>query len=95
MAALKTYNVGVVVGTLTKGWGTVEKVFELENQLDEGETYSAFLAHHLTLRGDGQPIEGRGVDPMVNINDSNWEDQLLSYFNFPQLVTQIMGLVSK
>ena len=95
VAALKTYNVGVVVGTLTKGWGTVEKVFELENQLDEGETYSAFLAHHLTLRGDGQPIEGRGVDPMVNINDSNWEDQLLSYFNFPQLVTQIKGLVSK
>jgi len=92
-AVFKKYNVGVVIGLQTKGWGTVEKVFEIENQIDpNNEIYSAFLVHSLTLRDDGQPIEGHGVDPTININDPNWEKQLLSYFNYKELVEVVKKL---
>jgi len=84
-ATLKKYNTGVVIGTPTKGWGTVENVFPLDTILSEGEKHSIFLVHSVTLRDDGQPIEGRGVDPLININDENWKDQLYDYFNSNRL----------
>ncbi|MBL7159747.1 DnaJ domain-containing protein [Candidatus Microgenomates bacterium] len=85
-AVLKKYNVGIVVGTPSKGWGTVERVFPLDKQLDPSETYSVFLVHSLVLRDDGQPIEGKGVEPLINITDSDWESQLYSYFHYQDLV---------
>lgn len=88
-AVLKKYNVGVLVGTTTKGWGTVERVFQMENQLDESEKHSIFLVHRLTLREDGQPIEGTGVDPVIDVKSSNWEKQLLNYFSYQGLVTAV------
>lgn len=94
-AVLKKYHVGVLVGTTTKGWGTVEKVFSLEHQLDSQQTYSVFLVHHLTLREDGQPIESQGVNPDVSLKDSNWRQQLLAYFSDPALVTAVDNLVTK
>ncbi|MFH1289476.1 MAG: S41 family peptidase [Patescibacteria group bacterium] len=88
-AVLKKYNVGILVGTTTKGWGTVERVFQMENQLDESKKHSMFLVHRLTLREDGQPIEGTGVDPVIDIKSSNWEKQLLDYFNYQGLVSAV------
>jgi len=92
-AVLKKYNVGVLFGTPTKGWGTVEKVFELKQQIDPLEKYSVFLVHHLTLREDGQPIEGRGVDPSVNIQDPAWKNQLFTYLHNEQLISEIEKIV--
>jgi hypothetical protein len=94
-ATLKKYNVGVLVGLPTRGWGTVEKVFQIEQQIDPAETYSVFLVHSLTLREDGQPIEGRGVEPVININDPDWEKQLLSYFHYPELIQAIKEIWEK
>lgn len=94
-SVLKKYHVGVLVGSTTKGWGTVEKVFNLEHQFGGQQVYSVFLVHHLTLREDGQPIEGQGVNPDIFIKDQNWRQQLLDYFNFPNLVTAIDNLVTK
>lgn len=88
-ATLKKYNVGVLLGTKTLGWGTVEKVYQLNNQIDPDEKYSIFLVNHLALRDDGQPIEGKGVEPTINIEDANWETQLFSYFNFPELIKAV------
>lgn len=85
-AAFKKYHLGVVVGVPTKGWGTVEKVFQLDNQIDPGEKYSMFLVHSITLRDDNQPIEGRGVEPDVNIKNVAWERQLFPYFRNDQLI---------
>lgn len=84
-ATLKKYNVGVVIGTTSKGWGTVEKVFPLEKQIDPQEKYSLFLVHSLTLREDGQPIDGKGVDPVINTKDLNWESKLYSYYHYEEL----------
>lgn len=91
-AVLKKYHVGVLVGTTTKGWGTVERVFSLEHQLGAQQTYSVFLVHHLTLREDGQPIEGQGVNPDVSLSDPNWRQQLLAYFSNPALITAVANL---
>lgn len=88
-SVLKKYNVGIVVGTTTKGWGTVERVFPMEQQLDSAEKHSIFLVHSLTLREDGQPIEENGVEPLININKTNWQDQLNQYFHYPNLIKAV------
>ena len=88
-ATIKKYNVGILVGTTTKGWGTVERVFEIEKQINPEEKYSVFLVHRLTLREDGQPIEGRGVEPVININSPDWQKQLYAYFHYPELAQAI------
>lgn len=88
-STLKKYNVGVVLGTTTRGWGTVEKVYPLNNQIADGETYSMFLVNRVTLRDDGQPIEGRGVDPQISIKDPNWKKELLKKYNFPGIVRAV------
>lgn len=91
--SLKKYHVGVVVGVPTKGWGTVERVFPLDNQISQDEKYSIFLVHSITLRDDNQPIEGRGVEPNINIKDANWEQQLFSYFRNRQLIEAINSIL--
>lgn len=93
VAALKRYHFGVVLGVPTKGWGTVEKIFTLENQIDEGEKYSLFLVHSITLRDDNQPIEGRGVEPDINITSPDWEKQFNEYFRYPELTTVVKSVL--
>lgn len=86
---LKKYNVGILVGTKTKGWGTAEKLYKIENRISSDEKYSLFLVNSLTLREDYQPIEGNGIDPTININDSDWKKQLLAYFNDNNLIQAV------
>jgi hypothetical protein len=88
-STLKKYNVGIVMGTTSKGWGTIEKVIPMDKQLDTKEKFSIFLVHHLSLRDDGQPVEGNGVIPVIDINSSNWEQQLNEYFNYPELTSAL------
>lgn len=88
-ATLKKYNVGVLIGEHTKGWGTIEKVFDIEHQIDPNQKLSALLVHHITLRDDGQPIESRGVDPTIDMNDKKWQNKLLEYFNSQELVRAV------
>ena len=89
VATLKEYNVGIFVGTKTKGWGTIEKVYEIDHQIDADEKYSIFLVNHLTLRDDNQPIEEAGVDPTIDINEPGWEDKLFEYFNSNELIKTV------
>ena len=95
VATLKKYNVGVTVGATTKGWGTIEKVFEIKHQLDDQTKYSMFLVHSLTLADDNQPIEGNGVKPMVEIKNSNWSEQLLKYFHYQEFINAIKEKLKK
>lgn len=93
-ASLKKYHMGVVVGVPTKGWGTVERVFPLDNQISQKEKYSIFLVHSITLRDDNQPIEGRGVDPDISIKDPDWQQQLFKYFNNQALTDAVAKIIS-
>ena len=88
-SVLKKYNVGVLVGNTTKGWGTVERVIPIEHQIATDEKFSLFLVHHVTLRDDGQPIEGRGVDPMISIMNPKWKNELLSRFGSSEIVKAV------
>ncbi len=93
-SVLKKYNVGVLVGSTTKGWGTIEKVFELKTQIDPNEKYSAFMVHSITLREDGQPIEGRGVEPVINIKSPTWEKELYAYFHYDEIASAIKEVIA-
>jgi len=94
-ATLKKYNVGIVVGTTTKGWGTVEKVIEISRRIDPDERYSIYIVSNLTLRDDGQPVEGKGVNPLVFINDPGWEKQLFAYFHYNELIEVVKEIWNK
>lgn len=93
-SSIKKYHLGVVVGVPTKGWGTVERVFPLDHQVSQTEKYSMFLVHSITLRDDNQPIEGRGVEPDVNINNPDWEQQLFAYFRNQDLTDSVKRIIS-
>ncbi|MCL5090402.1 MAG: S41 family peptidase [Patescibacteria group bacterium] len=93
-ATLKKYNVGLLLGTTTRGWGTVEKVFEIKQQIDPQEKFSAFLVHSLTLREDNQPIEGKGVEPIINIKDTEWQAKLLRQFHYQPLVNTVKEIIN-
>lgn len=93
-ASLKKYHLGILVGDHTKGWGTVERVFPLDNQISDKEKYSLFLVHSITLRDDNLPIEGRGVDPDINTGEANWSNKLLLYFDNQTLVNSVVSVLS-
>jgi len=88
-SVLKKYNVGTVVGETTRGWGTVERVFTIDNQYRDDRRYSLFLVHHLTLRSDGQPIQDRGIVPEVTMATDNWRNQLYNYIPSQPLVDAV------
>lgn len=94
-STLKKYNAGVLVGTTTKGWGTVEKIIELNTQIDPDEKYFTYIVSNLTIRDDGQPIEGKGVEPLISINDPDWEKQLFAYFHYDELIKAVKEIWNK
>ena len=57
------------------------------------EKYILLLVNSITLREDGQPIEGRGVDPDVDISKPNWQANLPKYFKSQSLISAIKQVV--
>ncbi len=75
-AVFKRLKLAIVVGSVTRGWGTVENTYPLLTQMSEDEKFSLFLVNSLTLRDDNIPIEGRGVTPNIDINSSTFKKDL-------------------
>jgi carboxyl-terminal processing protease len=88
-ASLKRYRLVYVVGSTTRGWGTVENTFPMTTTVDASTTYALLLVHAITLRDDQQPIQGRGVDPDVNIADANWKSELSTYFRSASIIAAL------
>ncbi len=93
-AALKRFRLAHIVGSSTRGWGTVENTFPLKTSIG-AETYSILLVHSITLRDDNQPIEGRGVDPDVNTSNSQWKKELNTYFRSRSLIDALSQEATK
>lgn len=93
-ASLKKYKIGVLIGTNTKEWGSVERVFPIVNQFTPTEKYSIFLVHSITLRDDNLPIEGRGIAPNIDIKNSNWENELFNYYKNSTLNFYVKQILS-
>lgn len=94
-ASLKKYHYGILVGSTSKGWGTVERVFPLQNQIDSVQTYSVFLVHSLTLDDQKQPIEGHGVQPDIDISEKTWPDKLTAATGNSSLVSAVKNLINQ
>ncbi len=93
-AAFKRFKLGTVIGDTTRGWGTVENTFPLETTIDEKEKYAILIVHSVTLREDNQPVEGRGVDPDINIRTANWKKEVearLKTSAFAKVVEQVVS----
>lgn len=92
---LKKYNTGVLVGSKTKGWGTVERVFPLKSTLSADKKFSLFLVHSLTLDDTGKPIEENGIMPDIDTTQNNWQTKLGAYFFDGALNTQVAKLINE
>jgi C-terminal processing protease CtpA/Prc len=88
-STFKRFHIAKIVGSTTRGWGTIENTYPLDTEIDPSEKYVLLLVNSITLREDGQPIEGRGVDPDININDKNWQLKLNSTFKSQSLISAI------
>lgn len=95
VSVLKKYKVGTLVGKPTMGWGTVERVFQLNKQISEDENYSVFLVHTLTLREDGTPIQGQGVAPDIDTDDTSWKTTLNDEFDDWELVNLVADVLNR
>jgi C-terminal processing protease CtpA/Prc len=78
-----------VVGKTTRGWGTVENTYPMDTVIDEEEKYILLLVNSITLRDDGQPIEGRGVTPDVDISNPNWKNELSKNFKSESMISAL------
>ena len=94
-ATFKRMRLAVVVGSKTRGWGTVENTFPLTTVIDPSQTFSLLLVHSLTLRDDEQPIEQNGVLPDVDISQKNWQNELVNYFSSPAMISAVKQAVSQ
>ncbi len=93
-ATFKRFHMAHIVGTTTRGWGTVENTYPMETVIDPNASYSLLLVNSITLRDDNQPVEGRGVDPDVNTSKTGWEATLSNYFRSNSLVHAVRQTAS-
>jgi len=94
-ATFKKFNLARVVGVPTRGWGTVENTYPLETDIDTANKYTLLLVNSVTLRDDNQSIEGQGVEPDINTNDSNWKNKLKNYFRSQSLIQAVSESANK
>ncbi|HTR18832.1 MAG TPA: S41 family peptidase [Candidatus Paceibacterota bacterium] len=88
-SALKHDRLAFVVGSTTRGWGSVEAVIPLQTSIDPNETYALELVEYLTVRYDGLPIEGNGVAPDVDTSKPDWTSSLSNYFTSPSMISAL------
>jgi len=76
--AFKKFKVGILVGSKTFGWGTVEneQPFPIADQFDFNQIYSVHLVTNLTVVQGEKPIQDHGVLPDIDIADKTWPAKL-------------------
>lgn len=92
-ATFKKFHMAKVVGKTTRGWGTVENTYPIDTVIDPEEKYVLLLVNSITLREDGTPIEGRGIDPDVDISKAGWQKLLSQNFQSQSLIDAIKQVV--
>jgi hypothetical protein len=94
-AAMKRFHLATVVGATTRGWGSVENTYPLTTTIDASTTYALLLVNSLTIRDDGNPIEGNGVVPDVSISDKNWKAELPQHFHSQSIISALEQVATK
>lgn len=85
-AILKRFRIARVVGTTTRGWGSIENTYPIKTVIDPSTSYSLLLVNSLTLRDDQQPIEQNGVIPDLDTSKSGWQKKLYNYFTSASII---------
>ena len=93
--SFRHFNRAYIVGSQTAGWGTVENTYPLTTSIDSSTSYAILIVHSVTLRDDNQPIQGRGVDPDVDVSDFSWKKKLRDYFRSPDLISNIIEEIQR
>ncbi len=88
-AVFKKFHLAKIIGSTTRGWGTIENTYPISTQMDETEKYTLFLVNSVTLRDDNQPIEGRGVTPDIDIKSPTFNEDLLKSIRNSSLVKTV------
>ena len=91
---LKKFRIAHVVGTKTRGWGSVENTYPIQTSIGPNEKYSLLLVNSLTLRDDNQPIEVNGVLPDVDIQNSQWKQILAQTIRSTSLQQAIINTIT-
>jgi Peptidase family S41 len=94
-SALKHDHLATIVGTTTRGWGSVEQIIPMQTEIDPSEQYALEIVVDLTVRYDGLPIEGNGVVPDVNTSATDWQSQLPNYFSSQYMISAIESEATK
>ena len=53
---------------------------------------SLFLVHSLTIGENGQPIEGVGVTPNIDVGKTGWKVELFNKFSSREIVTAVESI---
>ena len=91
----KHLNLATIIGTKTRGWGTVENTFPLKTAIDPGESYALFLVRYLTVRDDNLPIQDNGVIPDIDTSIAGWKDQLAHKFRSASLIAALKQVATQ
>lgn len=94
-SALKHDHLATIVGTTTRGWGSVEQIIPMQTKIDPSQQYALEIVVYLTVRYDGLPVEGNGVVPDVNTSAANWQSQLPNYFSSQYMISALEGEATK
>lgn len=88
-AILKRYRLAYVVGTKTRGWGSVENTYPIQTVIDPSTSYSLLLVNSLTLGDTEEPIEQNGVLPNVDTSVAGWQKELPTYFTSISIIAAL------
>ncbi len=94
-SAMRHAHLAYIVGSKSRGWGSVEATYPLTTIIDPKETYAMLLVSYLTVRDGGLPIEGNGVPADVDIGARDWKQQLANYFYSPDLIAAIKTAIAQ
>lgn len=94
-AVFKRFHLARVVGTTTRGWGSVENTYPLRTSIDPSTSYSLLLVNSLTLRDDNAPIESNGVVPDIDTSRSGWQNTLADHFRSSSLIRALIEEAAK
>ncbi len=94
-STFKRLHLGKIIGTHTRGWGTVENTYPITTEISTSTKYSLLLVNSITLRDDNLPIEGRGVDPDVDTSKASWKSQLSKHFRSASIIEALKNTASK
>jgi hypothetical protein len=92
---LQSFHLAFVVGSTTRGWGTIENTYPIQSAFDPSVGFTLYLVNSLTLKSNGHPIEGNGITPDIDISQKGWQDELPTFSTSASLIKAIESTIAQ